>query len=201
MWVVPVLIYVRAMRVPRLASVVSRKCLVDQGLREVVLVQTAGEFADVGSKTFVRRRPGHKKLKPALVLRFMVERIGWKSCHGRLCTKYLTKTLVNVPPSSGLQSLFSFWVDILSMVGNFEIALSLIVFLQMFDIRVLRCSQGVKSRRVCVILVVEDLPKTVGNLQFLGSLVRGCVEIPQGLLIHRPVVINKNTDTIQNFYV
>ena len=57
------------------------------------------------------------------------------------------------------------------MVGNFEIALSLIAFPQMFDIRVIRCSQGVKSRRICVILVVEGLPKTIDNLQFLGQIV------------------------------
>src|ERR1700722_18421233 len=96
------------MRVPRLASVVSRKRLdVDQGLREVALVQPADEFVDVSPETFVRRRAGHKKLKPALILRFVVERIHWETCHGRLYTKYLTNTFVNVLPSSDLQSLFS----------------------------------------------------------------------------------------------
>lgn len=94
----PILIYVRAMHVPRLASVSAvNASMSTNDLREVTLVQTADKFVDVSPETFVRRSAEHKKLKPALVLGFVVELVRWETCHGRLCMKYLTKTLVKCP--------------------------------------------------------------------------------------------------------
>ena len=128
--VVPVLIHVRAVRVPRLASVVSRKRLnIDQRLRKVTLIQIVDKFADISLKTFICRRAGYKNLKPAIVLRFVVERIRWKTGHSCFCTKYLTTILIRDFPRRGLHSLLSFWIDIPRIIGNFEIAWSLIVFL------------------------------------------------------------------------